>query len=113
MGIMNAYEIAVGLAVILTVISQLFIRRAAQGSSGLLSIFGRYAILGYGLLLVVTLLMVYALQGIYLRTLIVWTSTTYILIPLSAGWFFKEKITLRGLAGSAFIIIGILVYLVP
>ena len=67
-------------------------------------------ILGYGLLIISTILTVIALKGISYKSEPIIESIGYIFIMILSKIFLKEKITIRKIIGNALILIGILVF---
>ena len=67
-------------------------------------------ILGYGLLIISTILTVIALKGISYKSEPIIESIGYIFIMILRKIFLKEKITIRKIIGNALILIGILVF---
>ena len=67
-------------------------------------------ILGYGLLVLSTILTVIALKGISYKSEPIIESIGYIFIMILSRIFLKEKITVRKVIGNALILIGILVF---
>lgn len=107
---MTSHELAVATAIIGTTASQLLLRIGARRVEGLWALLNPFSLAGYASLFAVTLLMVYALQGVLLSTLVILSSTTYILVPLASWVLLKEKATFRNFLGAGLIIVGIIVY---
>ena len=106
-----SHELAIAVGIVLTVFSQILLRIGAQKSKvKLIMAINSYTIVGYSLFLIVVLLMIFALQTIQLKTLMVWESLTYILTPIFAFIILKESVNLRLFGGSLLIVVGIIVY---
>ena len=67
-------------------------------------------ILGYGLLVLSTILTVIALKGISYKSEPIIESIGYVFIMILSRVFLKEKITVRKVIGNVLILIGILVF---
>ncbi|MFT5438700.1 MAG: multidrug transporter EmrE-like cation transporter [Alphaproteobacteria bacterium] len=67
-------------------------------------------LLGLGTLGIVTILMVLAMQGLPLRTVTAWTGLTFVLVPLAARLFLKERLSRRTMLASVVIVIGIVLF---
>ena len=106
---MHAVALAVG--IVLTSISQILLRRGAGGKvSWYISFLNVYTALAYGLFLIVTILNVYAMKTIQLKTITTWISLTYVLTLFLSGWILKEKLNGKMILGVLLIAIGIAVY---
>ena len=57
------------------------------------------------------LLMVFALQAIYLKTVIALNALTFVAMPLAAKMFLGEELTKRGIIASIVIVTGIVIFL--
>ena len=106
--------IALGVAIILTSISQVLLRAGAKGktSAQSASFLNPKILFGYLLFFVVVLLMIYSMQEISLRTASALNSVTYILVPLMAHKFVNDPIDTRIILGSLTIIVGIVVFFI-
>jgi len=96
------------LAILMTVGSQILLKIGASKSSGSLNIITLTGLAMFGL---VTILIVFALQAIFLKTVIALNALTFVAMPLAAKIFLGEELTQRGIIASVIIIIGILVFL--
>ena len=67
-------------------------------------------ITGYGIFLVVTVLTVYVMQAIEMKTVTAWVGLTYILVTAGALLFLKEKVTLKKVVGPFLIVFGFFVF---
>ena len=59
----------------------------------------------------VTVLVVFALQAILLKTVIALNALTFVTMPLAAKMFLGEDFTKRGIIASIVIVVGIVVFL--
>jgi drug/metabolite transporter (DMT)-like permease len=110
---MLKYYFAAFLGVFLTAISQLLFKLGANQASrhSLFSIYTNpYSISAYAMLLVVTLLNVYAYNQLPIKLAVVILSFTYILVGLFSFLFLKEKASRNQLIGAGIIIIGIFIF---
>ena len=106
--------IALGVAIMLTSISQVLLRAGAKGqiSTKTTSFLNSKILLGYLLFFVVVLLMIYSMQKISLRTASALISITYVLVPLMAHKFVGDPINTRIILGSLTIVVGIVVFFI-
>jgi len=106
------FYICVGLSIFLTSIAQILLKIGASKNKVNESVYlNRATITGYGLLLVVTVLSVLALQGIELK---VFYATTYalnfILIAILSSKYLGELLTKKKLSGILLIALGVIVF---
>jgi len=106
----NPHALAVAFAVLGTTVAQLLLRAGSRHNHTLGALFNPVTLLGYLVLFCVTILMVYALHGVYMRTLVIWNSSTYVLIPVASSLLFGERLTGRKVVGATLIVLGILLY---
>ncbi len=105
------HEIALGLSIVLTAVSQVLLRLGAKSSKGIVTaVFNKKTFFGYLLFLIVILLMIYSMQKITLRTVIAWNSTTYIFVPLVAFWIAKDPLNRKIIYGSSLIALGLIIF---
>jgi drug/metabolite transporter (DMT)-like permease len=104
---MLMHETALFGSIVLTVAAQILLKAGAVTSSRRGIFLTAAGLATFGL---VTVMIVYALQTIPLKTLISFTALTYVATPISASIFLKEPITLRQLSGAAIIVVGVLVF---
>ena len=108
----SLHWLALIIGIALTGISQLLLRSGAEAGNIGIRVFVNYrVILGYGLFFLVTLLNMYALQVISFKILTAWASLTYVITPILASIFLKDKITRYTLLSSLLIVIGIVVFM--
>ena len=108
-GFVHAF--ALGLAILLTSFSQVLLRSGISNAKNILvGFFNPKTVFGYTLFLLVTLLTVFAMQKIPLRTLTAWNSTTYVLTLLLSHWILRENLNRKMILGGFFIIAGIVVF---
>jgi len=105
------HELALVAAILLTSISQTLLRAGARSKSGSVEIiFNPATMAGYLLFFMVIVLAIFALQAMDLKTVMAWNAATYILTPIISFLFIREPLDRRITAGSAIIVIGLLVF---
>ena len=104
----NPHYLALAASILLTVLSQLLLKIGAGRERGAVNLITLISLACFGL---VTILIVYALQAIELKTLIAFNALVFVAMPLSAKYFLKETITTRQFVGSLVILAGILAFL--
>ena len=105
------HELALAASIVITAFSQVMIRLGAMNKArAIASILNVKTALGYGMFVIVVLLMIFAMQEIPLRTAIAWNSLTYVLTPLAARWLLKDPLNPRMLVGSGVIMLGVVVF---
>ena len=98
-------------AIVITAISQVFLKSGASNKTSFIKSFLNWkTITGYGFFGIVTILNVYAMQRIELKTMTAWIGTTYILVVLFSRLFLKEKIDLFKITGCSLIVFGVLIF---
>ena len=92
--------------------SQILLKKSAlkQYSSRLREYLNVYVIIGYGLMVLSTLLVILAYRGTDYKNGPIIESLSYPLTMLLSWGFFREKITLKKVLGNALIILGIIVF---
>lgn len=110
---MVKYYLSYILAIILTAISQLLLKFGANKGikkNIFFSFFNIYTLSGYSILLISTILSVFALQIIPLKITIMLLPLVYILVGFFSFIFLKESLSKNKLLGSIIIIIGIILF---
>ena len=87
--------------------SQLLLKRGAKNSAKSLNI---WTITGLAIFGLVTILMVYALQAIPLKTVIALNALTFVIMPWAAKIFLNEESTKLQMTSSLVIVTGIVVF---
>ena len=95
-------------AILMTVGSQILLKIGASKPKGSLNII---TLIGLAMFGIVTVLMVFALQAIFLKTVIALNALTFVAMPLAAKLLLGEEITTRGTIASLVIVVGIIVFL--
>lgn len=98
---------ALVIAILMTIGSQILLKIGASRSGGSLNV---HTLSGMAMFGLVTVLIVYALQVVDLKTVIGLNALTFIGVPLAAKAFLGEELTRRGIMASLIIAIGILVF---
>ena len=108
----TSYYILYLISVTIAAFSQLLLKKSANRTheSLLKEYLNLYVIGGYGLLVVSMLLTIGAYRGLAYKNGPIIESLGYVLVMLVSGIFLKEKITARKIAGTALILVGILVF---
>ncbi len=108
----TSYYILYLISVTIAAFSQLLLKKSANRTheSLLKEYLNLYVIGGYGLLVVSMLLTIGAYRGLAYKNGPIIESLGYVLVMLLSGIFLKEKITARKIAGTALILVGILVF---
>ena len=108
----TSYYILYLISVTIAAFSQLLLKKSANrtNESLLKEYLNLYVIGGYGLLVVSMLLTIGAYRGLAYKNGPIIESLGYVLVMLLSGIFLKEKITARKIAGTALILVGILVF---
>lgn len=109
---MNKYWILLFGSVVIASFSQILLKKSAQKKYD--SIFKEYlnihVILGYGMMVISTILTILSYRGLDYKNGPIIESTGYILVMVLSLLFFNEKITKNKIIGNLLILIGILVF---
>ena len=108
----NKYMILLVLSVVVASLSQILLKKSASKtySSVLRKYLNPYVIIGYGMMVVSTLLTVGGYAGLEYKNGAVVESLGFVLVMLLSRFFFGEKITRKKLLGNALILLGIFVF---
>lgn len=100
------------LSVVVASLSQILLKKSASKtySSVLREYLNPYVIIGYGMMVVSTLLTVGGYAGLEYKNGAVVESLGFVLVMLLSRFFFGEKITRKKLIGNALILLGIFVF---
>jgi len=102
---------ALACAILLTAFSQVLLRSgAARGGRWWHGFLNLATAAGYALFVVDTLLMVLALQGLPLKTVVAWNALTFLLTPAAGAVLLREKLNARVLTAGGMIMVGILIF---
>ena len=108
----TCYYLLYLVSVTIAAFSQLLLKKSANRShdSFLKEYLNPYVIGGYALLVMSMLFTIGAYRGLAYKNGPIIESLGYILVMLLSGIFLKEKITSRKVAGTALILVGIVVF---
>jgi len=106
-----SHAAALAVCVVLTACAQLLLKMGAAGKPTFSASFAnRRTVSGYAILGIVTVLVVYALQGLELKVVTAFMSLTYLLVSISAWLFLREELTPNRVLGCLLIMAGIVVF---
>lgn len=108
----NKYMILLVLSVVVASFSQILLKKSASKtySSVIREYLNVYVIVGYGMMVLSTLLTVGGYAGLEYKNGAVIESLGFVLVMFLSRIFFGEKITRKKLLGNALILAGILVF---
>ena len=109
---MNKYVILLILAVLVSSVSKILLKKSTSKkySSMFREYFNIYVILGYGLMVISTILVVLGLKNIQYKNQPIIESLGYIFVMFLSNLFLGEKITKKKIIGNFLILFGIIVY---
>ena len=109
---MNKYVVLLILAVLVSSISQIILKKSASKSynSVLKEYLNVYVITGYGLMVLSTVLVVLGLKGVPYKNEPIIESLGYLFVMILSNRFLGEKITKKKVLGNVLILVGIAVY---
>ena len=107
---MSKYIILLVLAVVVSSVSQIILKKSASKTynSIIKEYLNPYVIIGYGLMVLSTVLVV--LKGVPYKNEPIIESLGYIFVMILSNRILKEKITKKKLIGNLLILIGIIIY---
>lgn len=99
-------------SVVIASLSQIILKKSAQKhyESFVKEYINPYVIIGYGMMVVSTLLTILAYRGLAYKNGPVIESLGYILIMFLSFIFFKERITKKKILGNILILVGVFVF---
>lgn len=109
----NPYIMLVFLSVIIAAISQILLKKAAMTTyeSYRKEYLNPYVIGGYSLLLLTTLINVFAFsKGVELKSGAIIETLGFVLVMVLSRAIFQERITKKRLAGNLLILLGIIIF---
>ena len=109
---MFKYWLSAVLAVFIASFSQILLKKAAtiQYENKIREYLNMYVILGYFLMIVSTLLVVYSYKGIEYKNGAVIESLGYIVVMILSYLFFNEKISKEKAIGIGLILLGVFIF---
>lgn len=108
----NKYMVLLVLSVVVASFSQILLKKSASKtySSVIREYLNPYVIIGYGMMVVSTLLTVGGYVGLEYKNGAVIESLGFVLVMILSRMFFGEKITKKKLLGNILILVGILIF---
>lgn len=108
----NKYMILLVLSVVVASFSQILLKKSAAKTypSVIREYVNPYVIIGYGMMVLSTLLTVGGYVGLEYKNGAVIESLGFVLVMFLSRIFFGEKITRKKILGNALILIGILIF---
>ena len=109
---MNGYYVLGILSVTIASFSQVLLKKGAMKKypSVLREYLNPYVMLGYCMMFGSVLLTMIAYKGMNFMNVPVLESIGYVLVPILSYFFFKEKLSVRKIAGVCCILLGIFIY---
>ena len=109
---MNSYILILLSSVFIATCSQIFLKTssAIEYNSKIREYLNWRVILGYGMMVISTILTIVAFRGLDYKNGPIIESLGYIFIVILSRIFLKEQITQRKIIGNALILLGILVF---
>ena len=109
---MNKYVVLLILAVLVSSISQIILKKSASKSynSVLKEYLNVYVITGYILMVISTVLVVFGLNGVPYKNEPIIESLGYLCVMILSNRILGEKITKKKILGNGLILLGILIY---
>lgn len=107
-----SYMIILIVSVLIASISQILLKKSAQKEypNLLKEYLNPYVIIGYGMMVLSTILTILAFKGLDYKNGPIIESIGYLFVMLLSWKFLKEKITKKKVIGNALILIGIMVF---
>ena len=108
----NKYVVVLVISVLVASLSQILLKKSAlkKHSCLLKEYLNHYVIIGYSMMILSTILTIYAFKGLDYKNGPIIESTGYIFVMILSSTFLKEKITLKKLIGNILILIGIFIF---
>ena len=108
---MNSYIILV-ISVIISTCSQILLKKASniEYSSKIKEYLNWRVIVGYGMMVISTILTIIAFKGMDYKNGPIIESLGYIFMMFLSRWFLNEKITKKKIIGNSLILLGILIF---
>jgi len=97
--------------VLLTSIAQIILKAGAMHRSGVKVFINAYTLSAYTIFVVVIILSAFLLRAMELKYYPAILSATYVATMLFSAYFFKEMLSKRKIIGTAFVTIGVIVFL--
>jgi len=109
---MNNYYLLIIFSVIIASTSQILLKIGAEKhyDTFIKQYLNPYVIIGYGMTFLSMILTILSYRGLEYKIVPLMESLGYIMVMFLSRLFFKEKLTTKKILGTAFILIGIVVY---
>ncbi len=109
---MSKYIILLVLAVLVSSVSQIILKKSASKTYNSIfrEYFNLYVIIGYGLMVVSTVLVILGLKGVPYKNEPIIESLGYIFVMILSNLILGEKITKKKIIGNLLILSGIIIY---
>ena len=109
---MNKYWIVLFLAVAISSVSQILLKKGAskQYDSVIREYLNPWVILGYGMMVLSTLCVIYAYRGVEYKNGSIIESLGFLAVMVLSSIFLGEKITPKKILGNIIILVGIVVF---
>ena len=109
---MNKYWIVLFLAVAISSVSQILLKKGAskQYDSVIREYLNPWVILGYGMMVLSTLCVIYAYRGVEYKNGSIIESLGFLAVMVLSSIFLGEKITPKKFLGNIIILVGIAVF---
>lgn len=109
--VFNPHWLALFVGIVVTSFSQVLLKRGVSAKKSIITSFANsQTIASYLLFAVVTVLNVYAMQEIQLRTMTAWAGASYVIVAAFSKVFLNERIDLPRVGGCLLILMGITVF---
>ena len=109
---MNKYWIVLFLAVAISSVSQILLKKGASKkyNSVIREYLNPWVILGYGMMVLSTLCVIYAYKGVEYKNGSIIESLGFLVVMILSRIFLGEKVTIRKLVGNIIILLGIILF---
>ena len=109
---MNKYWIVLFLAVAISSVSQILLKKGASKkyNSVIREYLNPWVILGYGMMVLSTLCVIYAYKGVEYKNGSIIESLGFLVVMILSRIFLGEKVTIRKLMGNIIILLGIILF---
>ncbi|MFQ9922172.1 MAG: EamA family transporter [Beduini sp.] len=109
---MNIYHLILIVSVIVASISQIFLKKSTyhHHDSLIKEYLNPYVIFGYSLMIISTVLTIFAFSGLHYKEGPIIESIGYFIVMILSYFFLNEKITKRKLLGNIIIVMGIILF---
>lgn len=108
----NKYICILVLSVFIASVSQIILKKGSDKNykSIIREYLNVYVIVGYAMMVISTILTIFAFKGLDYKNGPIIESIGYVFVMLLSAWLLKEKITKKKILGNALILLGILIF---